>query len=138
MFQIIPKDVIIPPKESCLYECRFSPNHLDRFFWLISTACVYNVETSIPTLPFDVNLRLFGHAFPENKTWIPQVQIEPQPVVVLPCSVPLEPTYTTFLLRSVGVLPTAFKFIAPTKSQVVPNCNYPSGTISRCFVGTSC
>lgn len=84
------------------------------------------MDASIPTLPFDVNLRLFGHTFPENKTWVPQVQIEPQPVIVLPCSVPLEPTYTTFLLRSFGPLPTAFKFIAPTKSQVVPTFNYTS------------
>lgn len=56
-----------------------------------------------------------GNSFPERNNWIPHVEILPN-VVTLPITVPNSTSYTTFILKSHGYLPTFYKFIAPRKT----------------------
>lgn len=59
---------------------------------------------------------LIGQSFPENKIWLPLVEISQN--VILPPTFPLTPTYTTLMLNASGHLPTSFKFISPNKRFV--------------------
>lgn len=123
MFSISPQRVVVPKRESVLFECHFYPNFQDQLYFKILTAEIIWTLTGPESMnanffvPHLISLRLLGHSFPENKTWIPRVDV---PVnVILSSTLPQYPTYNTFLIQSKGHLPVLFKFIPPKNSVFV-------------------
>lgn len=123
VFSISPQKVIIPSKESILFECHFYPNYEDQLYFKILTAQIIWMQTTTESIntelfiPLLISLRLLGHSFPQNTQWIPRVAA---PVnVILPSTLPSFSTRNTFLIQSKGHLPVLFKFLPPNNSFFV-------------------
>ncbi|KAF5306172.1 hypothetical protein FQR65_LT07448 [Abscondita terminalis] len=122
VFSISPKKVTLPPNESVLFECSFKPDRCDHLYNKIITAQVlwgnfsskfFQVEELHEIYePLNISLILSGRSFPADKMWLPMVEMKPD-VVVLPPTMPKNPSYSTVLIKSFGSLPTYFKFIPP-------------------------
>ncbi|KAK4876024.1 hypothetical protein RN001_012446 [Aquatica leii] len=128
IFSIFPKKVTIPALESVLYECSFTPNCSDNLFTKLVTGQVFwskfdqiFEETEYLEeilIPLNINIILSGRSFPLDKLWLPLVEIKPN-VIILPPTIPRSPSYTTTLLKSTSLLPTAFKFISPRNTNFI-------------------
>ncbi|XP_068898810.1 cilia- and flagella-associated protein 65-like [Tenebrio molitor] len=106
LFRIYPEKLGIPPKQSALYKIRFKPDSTCRLLSAILNGHVSWTlsDNEFPTslnVPIPITLRLIGHSFPKNQSWIPSISIVSN-TVILPLTLPNFPSWTMFMRQSHG------------------------------------